>query len=535
MSCFPEFTYSVYVDDELSTEERRGVDAHLVGCRTCRELVSLLRDEAGLLSDVLHEREPRWQPAIAVETDPAFALGLPLAIVIVTTAISVVGYLLETRWPGGLTLLNPLRLKGAFELAFDLVFLLRDRVPGLPELALALGVVAAASALLSFGVRLLMSRVGRVSALLLFAAAPLLLPDPASALDLRLDQDVQIATGERIPETLAVSGDTIDIDGFIDGDLVAAAERITIRGTVDGNLYVFTRDLEISGEVTGSVHAGTERTRITGKVGGSVLGASENFSISADGEIERDVALWVDEAAFDGKIGRDVLFSGRWLEIRGPVGRNVDVRHGERLSLRDGANIGGDVDAVLEADEIEIASGATIAGELTQVAPEGMEGHRLSHYSEPEYYVFVALRYAAAVLFGILLYAALPGLFDARSPNASSLFRSMATGFLFVIATPLLILCCALTIIGIPVAVLGASVYIVTLYTAKIAVGSLIGRRVMGTEPGIVPFAVSLLVGLGLLSLVTALPFVGFAVAIVAVLYGLGMIYDRALEYHAAL
>ena len=65
MSCFPELTYSIYADDELTADERRNVDAHLVGCRSCRVLVSSLRDEASLVSDALHEREPTWQPAAA--------------------------------------------------------------------------------------------------------------------------------------------------------------------------------------------------------------------------------------------------------------------------------------------------------------------------------------------------------------------------------------------------------------------------------------------------------------------------------------
>lgn len=56
----------------------------------------------------------------------------------------------------------------------------------------------------------------------------------------------------------------------------------------------------------------------------------------------------------------------------------------------------------------------------------------------------------------------------------------------------------------------------------------------MGSEAGIVPLGAALLVGLGLLSLVAALPFIDFSVTNIAVLYGLGTIYDRALEYRAA-
>ena len=96
-----------------------------------------------------------------------------------------------------------------------------------------------------------------------------------------------------------------------------------------------------------------------------MYGGGNNLCVGRNGGVRRDVARWVEEAAFDGEIGRDVFFTGRWLEIRGPVGNNVEVHRAERLSLRDGARIGGDVVAVLEADEIEIAAGAKLIGVVT--------------------------------------------------------------------------------------------------------------------------------------------------------------------------
>ena len=48
MSCPTELTYAVYLDGELPPEQVRPVEAHLVQCRRCRELVVALREEAEL-------------------------------------------------------------------------------------------------------------------------------------------------------------------------------------------------------------------------------------------------------------------------------------------------------------------------------------------------------------------------------------------------------------------------------------------------------------------------------------------------------
>ena len=44
MSCHPASTWARYVAGELSREESRSVESHLVQCRRCRELVLSLRE-----------------------------------------------------------------------------------------------------------------------------------------------------------------------------------------------------------------------------------------------------------------------------------------------------------------------------------------------------------------------------------------------------------------------------------------------------------------------------------------------------------
>jgi hypothetical protein len=128
MTCFPESTYAFYVDGELEPDEVRMVETHLVQCRSCRGLVVALQDEAHLLADILHERV-RQSFRLAPRTAPPpreLALGLVPMVSLGVVALAFLGWILEARLPSGIAWLNPLRLQGAYEMAFDLLFLIRD-------------------------------------------------------------------------------------------------------------------------------------------------------------------------------------------------------------------------------------------------------------------------------------------------------------------------------------------------------------------------------------------------------------------------
>ena len=69
MSCYSEFTYSVYADGELPSEEKLRVEAHLATCRPCRAVVEALRAETMMIVEVLADARmeletlPELQPA----------------------------------------------------------------------------------------------------------------------------------------------------------------------------------------------------------------------------------------------------------------------------------------------------------------------------------------------------------------------------------------------------------------------------------------------------------------------------------------
>ena len=69
MNCFPESTYSVYVDRELPDDEVRAVESHLIQCQDCRGVILALEEEAGSLGDLLKQHYQGWR-AVIIAGDP---------------------------------------------------------------------------------------------------------------------------------------------------------------------------------------------------------------------------------------------------------------------------------------------------------------------------------------------------------------------------------------------------------------------------------------------------------------------------------
>jgi cytoskeletal protein CcmA (bactofilin family) len=537
VSCPNELTWSIYVDGELEGDALRRAQMHLVSCRDCRSRVVALRDEATAIANALAERAAAPAPLRRRATpERSLAWGVPVAIAGVTLLLALAGAWIELRLPGVLDLVHPARLMGAYEMAFDSIFLLRRRLPGLVELATAVGAVSAVSALGCAAVHALSQRLTKPRSLLLVLSLAVLLPEAARAIDYRGDRDTHIAADETVAETLVCTGEVVTIDGTVDGDLVVAAERITLRGRVTGDVYAFGDEVEIDGTVQGSVRVAAERARLGGRVEGSVLLAGDRLTLAPGSRVERDATIFGSGAQVDGATVRDVAFAGEWIELRGEIGRDLQVFAADQVKLLDGARIGRDLRAKLAdgPEAVEQASGATVGGEIRVETGSMVHEHHLSHYLHPRFYLTAVVAAAAAFVFGLLMYLLDPRLFEADPPDARGFFRSLGIGFLVVLAGPVALLLVGLTVIGLPVAALGLYLLILALYGGYVLVAGLVGQRVLAPSgPGLGPFAPSLLVGVLILAALSVLPFVGSAVRIVAVLFGLGCLVDRVRGLHA--
>ncbi len=530
MNCFPESTYAFFVDGELAPDEVRSVEGHLVSCRSCRALVVALQEENGLLADVLHERQrPSYRLTPRAAPPPReLALGVVPILGFGVVGLAVLGWVVESL-PTGIQWLNPFRLQGIYAMGFDLLFVFRDELPGLFRFLVSLAGLASVSMLLMLLVSTLSRRLGGTAiacGLLMLALA-----SPAAALDLRFhEEEVSVASGQTVDETLIVNADTVRVDGVVDGDLIVLlAERLILRGEVKGNVFSSARTIEISGKVEGNLHGIGEKLRLDGEVGGNMYSASELLTIAEGAKVERDSSHVAAGASIEGEVGRDLFSLGNWLEVRGDVGRHVETRV-HRISLLDEARVGGDVDATFwkQGREVDRAPGAVVAGEVRSQVHERGKIHWYSHYAHGGFYAFLAIHLGAAFIVGMILHSLLPGLFSVHLTSGGEFGRSLLRGFVVLVATPIALFLVGITLLGIPLALIGIATFLTALYVSFIVVSALVGSQI--TKPRDDTwraFAIALLVGLVVVIVGMEFPLLGPPVTFLVVLTGLGLLTER--------
>jgi cytoskeletal protein CcmA (bactofilin family) len=530
MSPLPEWKLGAYVDGELSPAEMREVEAELVRSRRARELVLALREEAGLLGDVLQERPRKaMRPAAAEAPARGLALGLPAAVAVVAVLAVVGSFLLEARLPAGIDWLNPLRLLGAYEMLFDLIFLFRDSAPGFFELCVALAATGSLAALAAFVASAVLRRLAGPALLSLALLSIVTAAPPASAVDLRVHESVHLTEGETIEGTLVVSGEFLHVDGVIRGDVFALVEQMTVRGRIEGNLFAVARDLELSGEVDGSVYAGAENLNVDAEIRGNLYTLSDVLTLAPKARVGLDSFHLGERIRIEGEVGRDLIAGGKHMEIRGSVGRDFET-WARRAKILSSAQIAGDVVAhVHDESDIEIAEGALVGGE-TRIEPLDSVRHgRLARYTHAAFYLWLLIRLCAAFALGLLLYALLPGIFSGRISSGNEFFRSLGVGFVVLLVAPIALLIAGLTLVGLPIALIGGAIYLTALYLTGIVVAALIGvSLVRPKSEGLRDFGLALLVGVLILTVATHIPVLGGILRIVVALVGLGLLADRA-------
>jgi hypothetical protein len=177
---------------------------------------------------------------------------------------------------------------------------------------------------------------------------------------------------------------------------------------------------------------------------------------------------------------------------------------------------------VHEKEQLRIAPGASVVGKVETRLP-GKQSRR-SPYSRPSFYVWKAIWIAAAFVTGLALRRLSPSLFAYDPADAAALVKPLGIGFLVFAATPLSIVLLCLTIVGLPLALLGLATWLASLYVSGILVGAVVGSALL-TRRGAArpPFALALLLGLLALTVAASIPYFGGLVRLLAMLLGLGI------------
>ncbi|MCU4926010.1 polymer-forming cytoskeletal protein [Halobacteria archaeon AArc-dxtr1] len=286
-------------------------------------------------------------------------------------------------------------------------------------------------------------------------------------------------------------GETVDsIDAF--------AGNVYVEGTVTGDVSAVAGNVYVDGEVQGDLSALAGNIEISGTVAGDVEGAAGNVVLGEDGAVGGEFSVGAGTVVVDGTIGGDATIGAETIQLGETAAIEGDLRY----------------DGSLEGDT------GVVAGETIQDSTIGTD---VAPVLDPLFSVVFAIY---ALLLNLLLGAALLVLFPRFSTSvadrvAGSPLKSGLVGLGLLVGVPILLALIAITILGIPIALIGALAFALVVW-----VGIVYGRFAVAawllSRLGADNRWLALVVGLVGFALVGLIPIFGGLVNLAVFLLGLG-------------
>ena len=346
------------------------------------------------------------------------------------------------------------------------------------------------------------------------------LPPSAGAAELRHgDPNYSLPAGEVIHTDLIVSADSTRIDGDVEGDLITFSRSVTVNGHIKGDIIAFSQELRVNGPVDGNVRAFVQNLQLYRQGGAQCTGVGRRCESGPGRSRERQLTAGSGHLEVNGKLVGDLLaFSGD-VDINGQLGRNARIRAGH-LTIGSRADIAGQTTAELrQAPEVSTSAklGSPLDWKITQRDSE-------NRYSSARYYVHQILKWGASFLFGLVLLFLMPGFFFDAVRACNKTAPAIGFGLLLLPGVLLAAVIMCITIVGLGVGISALLLWLIAIYAAQVLVGAWLGEKVLGASAGVGAALGRLALGLAILRVLGMLPYLGWWISFVAVIWGIGAV-----------
>ncbi len=379
-----------------------------------------------------------------------------------------------------------------------------------------------------------------------------MLTGQSSAITFESEDNVHISNLHRIDDDLLAWGSQITVDGLIEGDLIAGAYTVNTNGHVRGSQNVFAYSFTHTGKVDGALRAFVNRVDVNGYIGRSMLASGQEIRVGEKTVIEKDAVLLGGSVYFDGMAREDVEITAGAVYISGVIHGDVILKS-DNINILPPAFIEGNLTYYSDKEAfIDINSGVTIVGETIwepKTAPEDKSNVGLFTSG-----IVGLSKLMAAFLFGVVLLLlfkryAMESVQQLKANFAVATATGLLALIIFVVSVVILVISGVLVTTGLllvyssdgsPVGglVLALSIFMVPItsfitvsggvlfYSGKIVFALVAGYSLIKLmKPGATYLSrFQLLIGLALLTLVCAVPYVGFLIYVIISIIGAGAI-----------
>ena len=305
---------------------------------------------------------------------------------------------------------------------------------------------------------------------------------------------------------------SLEISGTTAGDLSAAAGTMVIGAPVAGDADLAGGIVSLRAPIAGDLRLLAARASIDSSVGGDLIALAGSLTDSAGGEKSGFIAAGTANL-LGGAAGPLTIYANN-VSLSGTFAGDISIVSSGRVTLAPGTIVRGKL--VYEAPEAAaIPNPELVAG---GVRYEGASFLPTSGESRAIALAGVGIFLLVKILGALIAAGLIAGLFPALAARAASettasarrVVLTMLLGFALLVATPVLLIILALTFVGLGLAALIFSAYLLlatlALVYTGVMVGSALARRFAKRETILWRDAV---IGMFVVCLLTVVPVVG--------------------------
>ena len=328
----------------------------------------------------------------------------------------------------------------------------------------------------------------------------------------------------RYGEDVLASGSAPTVMDSVPGDVILAGRDVLFSGASGGD-YLGTGGMQtIGGRIHGSIRAAGGELHVAAAVDRNATIAGGHVELDSAAAIGGNAYLFAGSVKFNGTVRGGLVATGGSITLNGIVGRNVDVAGGE-LIVGPHAQIAGNLRYRVPARKVHIDPAARITGTVTALPVSRGWGF------------FRWLWMLGFLLAGVVVVALFPRFTAAAAEILpQSPVRAALVGLGWIILAAIAIIIAAVTIVGIPLALLTATLYVALVYLGRIPVAVWLGELLLRgrTRAGRDGMIARFLIGGLILLLVQLLPFLGGLAIGIATCLGIGALLLRIQAMRAS-
>lgn len=351
------------------------------------------------------------------------------------------------------------------------------------------------------------------------------------AQEVRNSEVVTLASDQTVDKDYFATGEKVVISGIVNGDVYVFGGNVIVDGTVNGDLIAGGGTVSVTGRVTDDARIGGGQVDVSGEIGRNLTAGGGSINISQNAKIGGSLVAGGGNVNVLSALGRGATVGGGNLTLANSVGGDVTAGVGS-LTLLQNANVAGDLN-YWSSQPADIQSGAQINGQTNFHMTEEKDGK--SDAAAGINFGFSIYSFLVALIFGFIFIRFLPNFTQATADRITKKpLASLGIGFLALVTVPIFAIILAITILGIPFALLLMLFYIVDLYLAKIFVAIAVGAFLANYFKKKWGLMLSFVVGLAVYCLLSLIPVLGWLAVCIITLIGFGaLIVSKKTNYES--